>query len=194
MPGFLPDCFAARIPLCTLAGAAWGAHGATVIHIALLVLAVATLAFAAQPNLGNAAGHPLAAIFRSLSLTIGLPFLLLASTSPLLQLWLARREQSSVPWKLFALSNAGSLLALALYPSVIEPHLSLVIQRKAWVIGFAVYAVLCAVIAWLMRRSQMPRPDSRSDSDGVALACAPECFGFFCPLPHRLSCARSPVI
>ncbi len=158
-----------------------GARTATVIHIALLVLAVATLAFAAQPNLGNAAGHPLAAIFRSLSLTIGLPFLLLASTSPLLQLWLARREQSSVPWKLFALSNAGSLLALALYPSVIEPHLSLVIQRKAWVIGFAVYAVLCAVIAWLMRRSQMPRPDSKSDSDGVRAGLRARVLWFLLP-------------
>jgi SAM-dependent methyltransferase len=142
-----------------------GGRTATVIHIALLVLAVVTLGLVAQPDLSNAAGHPLTAIFRALSLSIGLPFLLLASTSPLLQLWLARREQSRVPWKLFALSNAGSLLALALYPSLIEPHLSLAIQRKAWVIGFAVYAVLCAAIAWLMRRGRVLPPDLKSDSE-----------------------------
>jgi spermidine synthase len=126
-------------------------RAAVVLHIALLVLAAGALTLVVQPDLSGAAGHPLTAIFRALTLTIGLPFLLLASTSPLLQLWLARQEHSGVAWKLFALSNAGSLLALLLYPIVIEPHLSLGVQQKAWGCGFAVYAVICAVIAWRMR-------------------------------------------
>ena len=113
----------------------------SVLHIVLLVLAVVALAFALQPDLSNASEHPLTAIFRALTLTIGLPFLLLASTSPLLQLWLARQQRSDIPWKLFALSNAGSLLALVLYPTLIEPHLSLAVQRKAWGCGFGIYAV-----------------------------------------------------
>jgi len=158
-----------------------GGRTATVVHIALLVVAVATLGFAAHPDLSSAAGHPLTAIFRALSLTIGLPFLLLASTSPLLQLWLARREESSVPWKLFALSNAGSLLALALYPSMIEPHLPLAIQRKAWVIGFAVYAALCAVIAWLMRRSPLVPAGLKSDSAGDRADLRARLLWFFLP-------------
>lgn len=134
------------------------ARQASVAHIVLLLLAVVTLAFATQPDLSQAAGHPLTAIFRALALTIGLPFLLLASTSPLLQLWQARQARSGVPWKLFALSNVGSLVALALYPTAIEPHLSLAIQRTAWVCGFAVYAALCSVIAWLMHHRGGVRP------------------------------------
>jgi hypothetical protein len=126
-------------------------EAAVLLHIALLVLAAVALAFAFQPDLSSAAGHPLTAIFRVLTLTIGLPFLLLASTSPLLQLWLARQERSGVPWELFALSNAGSLLALVLYPTAIEPHFSLGVQRRLWGCGFGVYAVLCTLIAWRVR-------------------------------------------
>ena len=122
-----------------------------VVHLALLVLAAALLVLVARPDLSGAASHPQRAIFTALTLTIGLPFLLLASTSPLLQLWLAREEQRGVPWKLFALSNAGSLLALVLYPTVIEPHFSLRVQREAWGCGFAVYAMVCSVIAWRVR-------------------------------------------
>ncbi len=124
------------------------------LHIALLALAAGLLAFIAQPDLSRASGHPLTAIFVTLTVRIGLPFLLLASTTPLLQLWLARQEQGTVPWRLFALSNAGSLLALVLYPTVFEPHLSLSAQRAAWGIGFAIYAVLCALLAWQVRTAE----------------------------------------
>jgi hypothetical protein len=126
-------------------------RAAVLLHVALLVLAVAILALVVQPDLSRAAYRPLTAIFEALTLTIGLPFLLLAATSPLLQLWLARQQNAGVPWKLFALSNAGSLLALALYPTMIEPHWPLGVQRKAWGCGFALYAVLCAAIAWKFR-------------------------------------------
>jgi hypothetical protein len=136
------------------------------LHIALLALAAVLLPLVAQPDLTRASGHPLTAIFASLTLTIGLPFLLLASTSPLLQLWLAQEERGGVPWRLFALSNAGSLLALALYPAVIEPHLSLGVQRTVWGCGFAVYALLCA-------------PPS-----------GPGCSGFYCLPERRCSCVR----
>ncbi len=137
-----------------------------VLHIVLLMLAAAALVFSVQPDLTSAASHPFTAIFRVLALTIGLPFLLLAATSPLLQLWLARQQHSSLPWKLFALSNAGSLLALVLYPTLIEPHLALSSQRKLWGCGFALYAALCATIAWRVRVHQRGnRPEPEVDSD-----------------------------
>ncbi len=132
-------------------------RSAVLLHIALLVLAAALLALISYPDLSRASTHPLSAIFTTLTVTIGLPFLLLASTSPLLQIWLARRQQGKIPWKLFALSNAGSLLALGLYPTLIEPHFSLPHQRAAWGIGFALYAILGAVIAWRIRAAQ-PAP------------------------------------
>jgi hypothetical protein len=129
------------------------ARTAESVHTALLTLAIGLPLFISQPDLSRAAGHPLTAIFYALTLTIGLPFLLLSSTSPLLQLWLARQEHSGVTWKLFALSNAGSLLALVLYPTIIEPHFSLRMQRGSWITGFEVYAILSAAIAWRVQRS-----------------------------------------
>jgi hypothetical protein len=130
------------------------ARSAVVVHIALLTIAAASLILLGQPDISGSANHPLTAIFATLAQSIGLPFLLLASTSPLLQLWLAREERSAVPWRLFALSNAGSLLALALYPSLIEPHLSLGLQRKEWASGFGVYVILCAMLAWRLRNAE----------------------------------------
>ena len=120
-------------------------------HIALLAVAASLLLLLRQPNLSHASVHPFTAIFQALSLTIGLPFLLLSSTSPLLQLWLAREQGTGVPWRLFALSNAGSLLALLLYPSVIEPHLSLSTQRAAWGSGFGLYAFLTMIVSLRLR-------------------------------------------
>ena len=120
---------------------------ASFLHISLLAAAACMLLFIRQPNLSTASAHPITAIFTALGASIGLPFLLLASTSPLLQVWMAREQTGTIPWRLFALSNAGSLLALLLYPSLIEPHLTLPTQRLAWIAGFILYALLCAAIA-----------------------------------------------
>jgi hypothetical protein len=95
------------------------------------------------------AGHPVMTIFRTLGLTIGAPFLLLASTSPLLQVWLARVEGKGVRYGLFGLSNVGSLLGLMAYPLLIEPHFALRVQRVGWAVGFAVYA---GMAGWLAAR------------------------------------------
>ncbi|MDE3062284.1 MAG: fused MFS/spermidine synthase [Acidobacteriota bacterium] len=120
----------------------------------LLLLSLATLAailWAARPMASaGAAAYPVTAIFAALSISIGLPFVLLAATSPLLQVVWARLETGRVPYKLYALSNLASLLALALYPSIIEPHLTLRAQRITWCVGFAVFA---ALIADLLRRA-----------------------------------------
>jgi spermidine synthase len=72
-----------------------------------------------------------------------------------------------VLWRLFALSNAGSLLALALYPTLIEPHLSLGQQRAAWGCGFALYAVLCAMLAW---RARATSPATKSEPQAADVA------------------------
>jgi hypothetical protein len=94
-----------------------------------------------EPNWGDAA-HPVSTIFSMLSVSIGIPFVLLSSTSPLLQVWWTRQMGGSVPYRLFALSNAGSLLALATYPAIIEPNLSLATQRALWAAGFVLYAIV----------------------------------------------------
>lgn len=123
------------------------------------VLGLATIALVLGlifgPGLSSSA-HPVATVFWSLTRTIGLPFLLLASTSPLLQRWLSRNEADAsgrhapVWFRLFALSNTGSLLALLAYPVVIEPYLTLRLQRTLWAAGFFVFAGL----SWLILQNQ----------------------------------------
>ena len=137
------------------------ANWPSLLHTGLLALAAILLAAAPRPDLGRSSGHPVTAIFTALSLTIGLPFLLLSSTGPLLQNWWARQQQSRIPWRFFALSNAGSLLALLVYPSLIEPRLALSRQRICWGWGFALYALLCAGLAWRVRSAgALPEPDA----------------------------------
>ena len=85
------------------------------------------------------------AILAVLASTIGLPFVVLAATSPLLQAWFARLRPGQSPFWLFALSNGGSLLGLVSYPLLVEPLLSVQTQGWLWSAAFAAYA---AGVAW----------------------------------------------
>jgi hypothetical protein len=120
-------------------------------HVYLVTLAAAVLLLVAQrlfpAEMGRGSAHPVTAIFSTLTFTIGLPFLLLGATSPLLQIWFLRAQGGAIPYRLFALSNVGSLLALIAYPFVVEPNLTLKVQRTLWSVGFLVYAVLCTLLA-----------------------------------------------
>ena len=90
---------------------------------------------------------PIARIFGLLIVSIGLPFFVLSTTGPLLQVWFARSHQGASPYRLYALSNAGSLLALVTYPFVVEPRLSLKAQAIVWSALFVAFAIgvgLCA--------------------------------------------------
>jgi hypothetical protein len=74
---------------------------------------------------------------------VGLPYLVLSSTGPLLQSWFAVTHRGESPYRLYALSNVGSLLALVAYPFAIEPHLALRTQARVWSLGFVLFVVLC---------------------------------------------------
>jgi hypothetical protein len=130
------------------------------LYLALLAIAIVVLAAQRliRPDLSRGSAHPVTTIFLDLTLTIGLPFLLLGSTSPLLQIWLFRKQGGHVPYRLFALSNAGSLLALIAYPTLVEPHLPLRLQRLFWAAGFMVYAALCAILSRQVPAAAQPAP------------------------------------
>lgn len=132
----------------------WLAHHPNwrISAVLLLVANISAIAWVVHPFAAVGAVHPFTAIFSALSLSIGFPFLLLAATSPLLQIVWAQAENTGVPYWLYALSNFASLLALALYPSLVEPNLTLRAQRLTWCIGFLAFAVLFSV---LMRRAQV---------------------------------------
>ncbi|MFL5347688.1 MAG: fused MFS/spermidine synthase [Hyalangium sp.] len=82
-----------------------------------------------------------------LAVTIGLPFFALSTTAPLLQSWFARARPGASPYRLYSLSNAGSLLALLSYPFVVEPAVPRSLQGWGWAAGFVLFVAGCAVCA-----------------------------------------------
>ena len=124
-----------------------------------LHLALAGIAFVALLNAPSALGQlrdeavtPSINLVGILVAVIGLPAFVITATTPLLSGWFnaVRDEDHGDPYWLYALSNAGSLLALLAYPLLIEPRLGLGSQRGVWAFG---YAVLVAMIAWAAWRA-----------------------------------------
>ena len=125
-----------------------------VLHVVLLALSLAVLPItpdAAWKPQGEE--NPSWRIIGLLTLTIGLPYFILSTTSPLLQAWFARRFQHAIPYRLFALSNLASLLALLAYPVLVEPWVSTATQSIAWSVCYALFVVLCGYAAIASARS-----------------------------------------
>src|ERR1700704_251707 len=119
------------------------------IHIALLVLAAATLPLAASAAWKLEGGEdPTWRILGLLATSVGLPYFVLSTTGPLVQAWYARSHEGAAPYRLFALSNLGSMLALLSYPLAVEPLLTLGRQTSLWSAGFVLFALACATLAW----------------------------------------------
>jgi hypothetical protein len=137
------------------------------LHLVLLCLAVASaVVWTTQKiDLSHASNHPIHSIFAALGISIGLPSLMLGATSPLLQVWLARIETGGIPYRLYALSNLASLLALAAYPSLIEPNLTLHAQRLLWLCGFASFALVSAVLTWRTRLAIQPVLQAKQEDE-----------------------------
>ena len=129
------------------------------IHGALLLVSCALLPI--LPSVSwkpTAIGDPTLRILELLGATIGLPYFLLSSTSPLLQAWYVRRTGSGVPYRLFALSNFGSMLALLSFPFLVEPNIASRQQAYYWSAGFVAFAALCLFTAWVSRDETAIQP------------------------------------
>ncbi|MGE0420655.1 MAG: fused MFS/spermidine synthase [Reyranellaceae bacterium] len=122
------------------------------LHIALVFASLASLPLGLGGSMSaDGTGDPALGILISLALGIGPTYGLLASTSPLVQGWLAR--SGAAPWRLFALSNVASLAALVAYPFVIEPWLGLHAQTWVWSAAYVVYALLTVAFSWHVVRA-----------------------------------------
>ena len=138
------------------------------LHIALLGFSVLTLPIIPSAWWKPAGSDdPLFRILGLLGATIGLPYLLLSSTSPLLQSWLSKTYAGAVPYRLFALSNFGSMLALLSYPFLIEPRLTSGQQAWTWSAGYAAFALLCG---WTGYRSRNTMAVSEAFDDTLTTA------------------------
>jgi tetratricopeptide (TPR) repeat protein len=122
------------------------------VQLALVVAALALLPITpADSWKPDGTENPTLRILALLALSIGLPYFVLASTSPLMQHWFSRTNPNTSPYRLYALSNAGSLLALVSFPVFFETQFTRTTQARLWGWGLAVYAVscsLCAIKLW----------------------------------------------
>ena len=140
-----------------------GVRRSTLLHIGLLVLSLAMLPIIASPEWkpqGDEA--PILRILLLLAATIGLPYFLLSTTTPLLQAWYWRRFHTAVPYRLFALSNFASLLALLGFPVLFEPWLTLPQLGWIWSALYAAFALICAITAWTSWRAADAAPETKT--------------------------------
>jgi hypothetical protein len=127
----------------------------------LLLLAISAAAWHSPLTPGanwrpQGSSHPIWQLVIVLAVSAGVPFFALASTGPLLQGWFTRTQPRRSPYRLYALSNFGSLLGLLSYPFLVEPWLTLRMQARIWGVMFVAYSLACALCAaqlWRLRRN-----------------------------------------
>ena len=120
------------------------------IHVAMLLCSLVFLPLSPNSHwLPKPGEDPTFAVFLVLGSSIGLPYTLLSATTPLIQKWFSLRNQSALPYRYFALSNTGSLLALFAFPVLVEPRLTSHQQSYLWSGAFLLFAVLCITSALL---------------------------------------------
>ncbi len=154
-----------------------------IVHLVLVGIALALL-----PIIPDASWKPLGdeapglRILLLLAATIGLPYFLLSTTGPLVQAWFARTYPHASPYRLFALSNLASMLALLGYPWLIEPNIATQPQAWAWSIGFVLFAALIAMAGRFALKDASaipaltvptPAPDKTADPAPSAAPLAP---------------------
>jgi SAM-dependent methyltransferase len=125
----------------------------SIIYLGLLALSLAQLFGASRLTLQASSDHPIASVLWLLTLLIGLPFVTLSASGPLLQSWYARSTDAPQPYQLYAVSNVGSLLALLAYPWLLEPRWSLGEQTSILIAGVLILIVAAAVVAIPIGRS-----------------------------------------
>ncbi len=137
-----------------------------VLHACLALLSLLFLPIVPKDGLrSQAEAAPLGHILWLLLRTVGLPYFLLSATGPLTQAWLAQRGGS--PYRLYALSNAGSLIALLFYPLLLEPLLPVTAQARLWSVGFA---LLLPLWLWGAYQGQTPgNPQQKNQQSDSAI-------------------------
>jgi SAM-dependent methyltransferase len=157
-----------------------GGRRQAVVHIGLVALiAVPVLLFQLQvfrdlvPSSEDNVVQLVLGLLLLLLVSVGLPFFVVSATAPLLQRWFASTDHPAAkdPYFLYAASNLGSMLALFGYIVTVEPNLTLVQQRWAWSVAFALLVLLlagCAVLFW-----KSPAPTAKLPEDKLPVKSLP---------------------
>ena len=140
----------------------------SLVHGGLLL--VSLLLIPISPSLDwmpQGAENPTLRILGLLTVSIGLPYFVLSTTGPLLQAWFARERSGQVPYRLFALSNFGSMLALLAYPVAVEPILPTLWQSYLWSGLYAFFVLACALLAWRGRKGTLIAPQAQHEDQSL---------------------------
>ncbi|HUI58314.1 MAG TPA: hypothetical protein VLY04_25245, partial [Bryobacteraceae bacterium] len=136
------------------------------VHLALM--AASLLALRVYPDASwkpRPDADPGFAILGLLAASVGLPYFLLSTTGPLLQAWYARQFHGAIPYRLYALSNAGSMFALLSYPFLFEPVYTTHEQASIWSAGYGGFVLLCgATSIWAARSGVAPPAEEASEN------------------------------
>ena len=144
------------------------------LHMGLLALSLAVLPIVPDVSwkpLGDE--EPTLRILGLLLATIGLPYFLLATTGPLVQAWFARAFPAGTVYRLLALSNLASLLALLSYPFAVEPWITTRQQSYGWTTGYVLFVLLCMGSAAYSLRAQNRFASAKASVDAVNSGPAP---------------------
>src|SRR6185295_14635260 len=142
----------------------------TLVHLALMIAALALLPIIPRDHWKPAdPAVPIGRILLLLAAAVGAPYLLLSSTAPLVQSWYGRLYPDRSPYRLYALSNAGSLLALLSYPFLFEPFFGRRTLSVVWMSAFALFVVLFAASALLVLRVPRALPADPGEPSSVPL-------------------------
>jgi SAM-dependent methyltransferase len=138
------------------------------VHITALAVSLLALHVIPNPAWKPMGGEdPVLRIVGLLAACVGLPYLLLASTGPLLQAWYARTHHVAFPYRLFAVSNLGCLLALLTYPVLVEPLVATSHQARIWSISYVAFCLFTGAAAWRSRRPSPPPPGADEEATVV---------------------------
>ena len=144
-----------------------------IVHLGLLVLSLLMLPVAADPSWkGDALASPSVAVFVVLAVSVGAPYLMLSTTGPLMQAWYAHAFPATgtdaKPYRLYALSNLASMIALLSYPVVIEPLFAVGVQAQGWSAGYVLFVVAAIATGMVVYRKKF------SNVEQIRSAGAPE--------------------
>lgn len=145
------------------------------IHFCLLGLSLLFLPVYFTDALlsSNASMNPILWLFGVLLTGLGLPFFVISTNAPLLQRWFSDTDTTGAkdPYFLYVASNCGSLLALFIYPILIEPTFKLSQQSHLfmwayWLLAFLV--ILCGWFSFNAKRATRVTPVSpKINSEGI---------------------------
>ena len=145
----------------------WPLKHQLIVQLAVLAIAFISLPIGLSASWVNSVPpteDPSLWLLMCLGASVGLPFLVISSNSPLLQKWFSRTATDSAgdPYFLYAASNAGSLLALLAYPGLLEPYFTLRMQSRVWTVLYAVLVLLIAINCFLLRNTDQKQIENKS--------------------------------